>query len=93
MQVPAPIQHLLDDDDKIMAVLVAWLVGIPVLAIAGFIFMTIAGTTHEIDLQAYDLRRGLIGLGAGAGLGALIAIMVTTVYTKLVDREKHSHEH
>lgn len=84
-----PVKRLIDHEDARLGVAVAWLVGGPVLTLAGFYFMTVAGSEHKVDLQYPDIQRGFIGAAIGAAVGIIMATLVTIFYPKAVEADAH----
>ncbi len=85
-------KKILGEEDTRIAFYFGWFVAVPVLAILGYYFGTIAVDEHIVDLNPRDMRAAIPYAALGAGIGALIALFLTFVYPRMVHRDL-SREH
>lgn len=74
--------------DVRVAVFASVFVFIPVITLASFYFGTINRPDQAIDLRAEDLSRGFKYALGGLGIGAIVALLIATVYAKAKVREE-----
>ena len=70
------------NEDNLIAIGIAWTIGVVFFTLAGFYFTTIAGSPHIVDLQTHDMQNGLKGMLIGFILGVLVATFITIFYPK-----------
>lgn len=80
-------KHAAHFEDNLIAITIAWILGLTVAPLGGFYLGTIFGSEHVIDLQTKDMVNGFYGAGIGLVLGLTGAIIVTVVYPRVTARD------
>ena len=80
-------KHAAHFEDNLVAITIAWIIGLLVAPLAGFYLGTIFGSDHVIDLQTKDMMNGFVGAGIGLAIGVVGALIMTIVYPKVTLRD------
>lgn len=88
----------LRSEDTTLATIASWVVGVPILTLAGFYFGSVAGHENHpvrnaanprghVDLQPHDLQSAIPFAIGGCVIGIIFALCVTLLYVPAKLRE------
>jgi len=82
-----------DRHETKFALFLFWILGPCLLTLLGFYFGTIFGNRdHVVDLQVSDIHNGRVCAAVFFAVSILIAIIVTIVYPKVVEKDYADRE-
>jgi hypothetical protein len=81
------------NEDNLIAIGIAWTVGLAFFTLGGFYFTTIAGSAHVVDLQEADMIGGLRGMLVGFIVGVIVATFITIQYPKWTAADEAAEHH
>ena len=83
------------NEDNLIAMGIAWTIGIVFFTLAGLYMSLIINSDHQIDFQDHDFRGALPGMGLGFLIGLSVALFVTIMYPKwtAADEAAESAQH